>query len=96
MSVFIKNFVAGCGICQQMKVNIHLSSPGLIPICTDPAVLPFLQVICNFIMDLPLSAGFDSLMVVVDHSSMKGVICIPCHKKIDTQTTAQNFIDHVF
>ena len=35
-------------------------------------------------------------MVVVDYSSTKGVICIPCHKTIDAQTTAQNFIDHVF
>ena len=29
-------------------------------------------------------------------SDLKGVICISCHKTIDAQTTAQNFIDHVF
>ena len=96
ISVFVKNFVAGCAVCQQMKVNTHLSSPGLIPIRTDPGALPFSQVTCDFIMDLLLSAGFDSLMVMVDHSPTKGVICIPCHKTIDAQTTAQNFIDHVF
>ena len=96
MSVFIKNVVAGCGICQQMKVNTHPSSSSLIPIHANPAALPFSQVTCDFITDLPLSAGFDSLMVVVNHSSTKGVICIPCHKTIDAQTTAQNYIDHVF
>ena len=90
MSVFIRNFVAGCAICQQMKVNTHPSSPGLIPIHADPSALPFSQVTCDFITDLPLSASFDSLMVVVDHSSTKGVICIPCHKTIDAQTTTQN------
>ena len=79
-----------------MKINTHPSSSGLIPICMDPGVLPFLQVTCNFITDLPLSASFDSLMVMVDHSSTKGVICIPCHKTIDVQITAKNFIDHVF
>ena len=96
LSVFVKNLVAGCAVCQQMKINTHPSSLGLIPIHADPGALPFLQVTCDFITDLLLSAGFDSLMVVVDHSSTKGVICIPCHKTIDTQTTTQNFIDHVF
>ena len=96
MFVFVKNYVAGCGTCQQMKTNTHLSSPGLISIHVDPTALPFFQVTCDFIMDLLLSASFDSLMVVVDHSSMKGVICIPCHKTIDAQTTTQNFIDHMF
>ena len=96
MSVFVKNFVAGCAVCQQMKTNTHPSSPGLIPTHTDPGALPFSQVTCDFITDLPLSASFDSLMVVVDHLSTKGVICIPCHKTIDAQTTAQNFINHVF
>ena len=32
MTVFIKNYVAGCAICQQIKVNTHPSAPGLIPI----------------------------------------------------------------
>ena len=96
MSIFVKNYVAGCTICQQIKINTHPSSPGLIPIHADPSTLPFLQVTCNFIMDLPLSGGFDSLMVMVDHSSIKRVVCISCHKTIDAQTTAQNFIDHVF
>ena len=96
MSVFVKNYIAGCTFCQQMKVNTHSTSPGLFSFHADPGALPFSQVTCDFITDLPLSAGFDSLMVVVDHSSTKGVICIPCHKTIDAQTTAQNFIDHVF
>jgi hypothetical protein len=30
MTVFVKNFVAGCTTCQQMKVNTHPSAPGLI------------------------------------------------------------------
>jgi transposase InsO family protein len=96
MTVFVKNYVAGCAICQQMKVNTHPSAPGLFPIKAQPNPLPFSQVTCDFITDLPACDGFDSLMVVVDHGSTKGVISIPCTKTIDATQTAQNYIDHVY
>jgi len=96
ITVFVKNYVAGCAICQQIKINTHPSSPGLIPIKGQKNVKPFLQVTCDFITDLPKSDGFDSLMVVVDHGSTKGVISIPCNKTIDAMLMAQNYIDHVY
>src|ERR1700724_278478 len=83
-------------LCQQMKVNTHPSSPGLFPIQAQPNATPFFQVTCDFITDLPVSDGFDSLMVVVDHGSTKGVISIPCNKTIDTEQTALNYIEHVY
>jgi len=96
ITVFVKNYVTGCAICQQMKVNTHPTSPGLIPIKGQKDAKPFSQVTCDFITDLPESDGFDSLMVVVDHGSTKGVISIPCNKTIDATLTAQNYIDHVY
>ena len=96
MTVFVKNYVAGCAICQQMKINTHPSSSGLIPIKGQKNAKPFSQVTCDFITDLPKSDGFDSLMVVVDHGSTKGVISIPCNKMIDAMLTAQNYIDHMY
>jgi len=96
MTVFVKNYVAECAICQQMKINTHPSSPGLIPIKEQKNAKPFSQVTCDFITDLPESDGFDSLMVVVDHGSIKGVISISCNKTIDATLTAQNYIDHVY
>ena len=96
MTVFVKNYVSGCAVCQQMKVNTHPSAPGLIPIKAQPNALPFSQVTCDFITDLPISDGYDSLMVVVDHGSTKGVISIPCNKTIDATQAAQNFIDHIY
>ena len=46
--------------------------------------------------DLPPSNGHDSLMVVVDHGLMKGVILIPCSKTIDVAGVAKHFLHHVF
>jgi len=96
MTVFVKSYVAGCAICQQIKINTHLSSSGLIPLKGQKDAKPFSQVTCDFITDLSESNGFDSLMVVVDHGSTKRVISIPCNKTIDATLTAQNYIDHVY
>ena len=48
------------------------------------------------IMDLPLSSGFDSVLIMVNHGLMKGVIFIPCLKAIDATSIAALFFKHVF
>ena len=46
---------------------------------------PFSLITMNFITDLPVSDGFDSIMVVVDHGSMKGVSFESCNKTITAE-----------
>ena len=96
ITVFIKNYLADCAICQQVKVNTYSSTPGLILIKAQPNATLFSQVTCDFITDLPENNGFDSIMVMVNYGSTKGVISIPCNKTIDAAQTAQNYIDHVY
>ena len=84
MSSFIHHFVAGCALCQQMKVNTHLTVPPLSPLLSSCSH-PFQQLSVDLITSLPPSAGFDSLMVVVDHGLSKGVILTPCNKTIDAK-----------
>ena len=56
--------------------------------------MPFQTTSIDFIIDLPESHGYDSLMVMADHDSTKGVILAPCNKTIDalgaTQLIHQN------
>ena len=56
--------------------------------------MPFQTTSIDFITDLPESHGYDSLMVMADHDSTKGVILAPCNKTIDalgaTQLIHQN------
>ena len=47
-------------------------------------------------MDLPLSEGFDSLLVVVDHGLTKGVILCPTKKTITAEEIANLFFHKVF
>ena len=95
MSSFICHFIAGCTLCQQMKVNTHPTVLALSPL-PSTCSHPFQQLSVNLITDLPLSAGFDSLLVMVDHGLLKGVILTPCNKTIDAKGVAELFFKHVF
>ena len=49
----------------------------------------------DFITDLPVSQGFDSLFVVVDCLS-KATIIVPCNKTITAEETAKVYMNHVW
>ena len=95
MSSFVRRFVAGCALCQQMKVNTHPTTPTLSPLSSS-CTHPFQQLSVDLVTGLPPSHGFDSLLVVVDHGLSKGVILILCNKDIDTKGVAELFFKHVF
>jgi hypothetical protein len=57
---------------------------------------PFQQVMMDFITDLPISNGFDSIFIVVDQGLSKGVILCPCNKTIDAEGTIKLYIDNIF
>ena len=95
MHTFIKNYVEGCAVCQQHKINRHPLNLALQPVKSEHA-RPFSLITMDFITDLPPSEGFNSIMVVVDHGSTKGVILEPCSKTIDTTGTATILLNSVY
>ena len=50
----------------------------------------------DLITDLPISNGYDSVMVVVDHGLTKGVILVPTTKKQTADATAQILLDNLY
>ena len=50
----------------------------------------------DFITDLPISNGFDSIFIVVNQGLSKGVILCPCHKTINANETTKLYIDNIF
>ena len=79
MRTFIKNYVKGCGICQQFKINRNPSNPSYIPIPGPANTRPFANCSMDMITDLPpvtLENGMiiDAVMVMVDHGLTKGVV----------------------
>jgi hypothetical protein len=80
MHTFVKNYVKGCAFCQQFKINCHLTKPALMPIPGPVSMRPFAHISMNFITDLSPVWGLDSILSVVDHGLMKGIILVPCSK----------------
>ena len=95
MTTYVQKYVAGCAICQANKVSTHPTVPALSSLKSD-CTHSFQQVSVDLITNLPPSRSFDSVMVVVDHGLMKGVILCPCNKNIDAAGVAKLFFLHVF
>ena len=95
LASFIHRYVEGCATCQQNKANTHPTIPPLSPI-KSLASHPFQQISCDLITDLPVSSGFDSLLVVVDHGLTKGVILCPTKKSVIAEGIASLFFHKVF
>ena len=95
LATYINKFIEGCAVCQQNKVNTHPVCPPLNPIPSSTS-LPFKQLSVDLVTDLPEVRGMDSILVVVDHGLMKGVIIIPCSKTIDAVGVGKLFFTHVF
>ena len=53
MRSFIKNYVKGCGICQQFKINRNPSNPSYIPIPGPMNTRLFTNCSMDMITDLP-------------------------------------------
>lgn len=96
MCTDIKNYVSGCVVCQQFKINCRPTKPALMPIEGSNSHRPFAQVSMDLITDLPESEGFDSILSVVDHSLTKGVILIPCKKTVMAEGIATLLINNLF
>ena len=95
LASFVRRYVEGCATCQQNKVNTHPTIPPLSRI-KSVASHPFQQISCYLIMHLPVSSGFDSLLVMVDHGLTKGVILCPTKKSVTTEGIATLFFHMVF
>ena len=83
LQIFVKNYVKGCRICQQFKIDRNLSHPSLILVEGAKSTRPFAHCSMDLITDLPMIDGCNSLLVVVDQGLSKGVILCPTAKTVD-------------
>ena len=96
MAQDVKDYVKGCADCQRNKVNNQVRRAPLSPIFAKPGALPFETVAMDFVVKLPLSNGYDSVLTVMDHNCTKAVILIPCNEAITAEGTAKLYLEHVF
>lgn len=88
----IKQYVDTCDICQKSKPRRHAPIGLLQPIPIPSR--PFEVVTMDFIPQLPLSDGYDNVLVVVDKLT-KYAMFIPTTTKVDQFETVRLFFHHV-
>src|SRR5712692_1981683 len=96
MQKFIFDYVDGCVICQLTKNLPNRPSIPLTPISPDDDATPFSRVSLDFIMELPNSEGFNTILVVVDHDVTKATIIVPCKTMITVDQTVALYLNHVW
>jgi hypothetical protein len=96
MRVDITEYVKGCADCQRHKVNTRPTRAPLQPIYPKAETTPFETVALDFIVKLPISQGFDSILTITDQGCTKAAIFIPCNEDITAEETAALYIKHVF
>ena len=92
ISTFVKSYVDGYVTCQATKIqpkNKVLLQPNQIPTNIWGVIT------MDFITDLPVSQGFNSLFGVVDRLS-KATIIAPCNKTITAKETAKLYMNHIW
>jgi hypothetical protein len=92
----VMDYVKGCTDCQHNKVNTHTQKVALSPIFAKPNALPFETVAMDFIIKLPQSEGYDSILTIRDHDCTKMMVFIPCNESISAEGVAQLYLQHVF
>jgi hypothetical protein len=58
--------------------------------------MPFETVALDFIVKLPVSQGFDSILTITDQGCTKAAIFIPCNEDITAEETTALYIKHMF
>ena len=96
MHAFVKSYIQGYTLCQQIKVNIHLSAPSLVPIKADFYTYPFSTVTIDFITNLLESNGYNALYIVVDYNLTKAIVLILCTKTINVIRIARLYHNNVY
>jgi hypothetical protein len=89
----VKEFMGSCDVYVHAKNPHHHLHGFLQPL--PILVSPWSLISMDFIMDLPRSNSFESILVVVNRF-MKMVYFIPCNKSIVGEKTIKLFLDHVF
>jgi len=50
----------------------------------------------DFIVKLPASHGYDSILTITDHNCTKAVILLPCQEEMDLMVVAKLYLERVF
>ncbi len=92
----VEEYVKGCASCQANKINTHRQNLHLVPITTKTDAEPFEVISMDFIVKLPKSQGYDTILTITDHDCSKASIFIPCNETITAEGVVELIIKYIF
>jgi len=66
----VMSYIRGCMECQRNKINTCPTKAPLQPIYLRSEAMPFKTVTLDFITKLPISQGYDLILIVMDHNCL--------------------------
>ena len=79
-----------------MKNLTHCTRVPLYRISVLDQPWPFGQVAMDLITGLPISHGYDVILIIVDHGCSRVAVFLPCHITITGPQIAQKYFQHVY
>jgi hypothetical protein len=77
MKYDVTEYIKGCVTCQMTKVNTRPTHPPLYPITAAENAKPFETIAMDFIVKLPPSGGYDTILTITDMDCSKASFFIP-------------------
>ena len=93
LAMDVHSYVAQCDRCAHFKGSNTKPASSAVPL--QPSTMPWVDVSMDFITDLPLSNGFNSILTVIDRFS-KETEFIPCNKTAMALDTTKLYLFHVW
>ena len=90
----VTEYVKGCTTCQSRKNQLNKPKPPPFPITSDTYDNPFASIAMDFIVKLPLSESYDTILTITD-TFLKASIFIPCNETINTKNTTKLYATYV-
>ncbi len=92
----VEDYIKGCTQCQANKSNTHTQRAPLYPVTTQAETQPFQTIALDFIMKLPLSEGYNTILTITNQGCTKMALFIPCSETITAEGVAHLYLHHVF
>src|ERR1700716_4291714 len=92
MAKYVKKYVNTCDICAHGKAPRHRPHGELAPLPVPTG--PWRGISCDFIVDLPLSNGYDAALTLIDRLTKMGHF-VPCTKTASSTDFARMYRDSV-
>jgi hypothetical protein len=96
MNEWIAQYVKGCAKCQQGKNLTKRTKVPLYQIPTPTDTLPFQIVAMDLITQLPISNGYDAILMIVDHRCTRAAVFLPCKTTITGQEVAKLYYNNIY